>query len=234
MIVPQVGESAWRARLDGVEAWQPPLMPTLVVSPHPDDETLGAGGLISWLRARGVPVTVVAVTDGERAYEGVTGLGPVREREQTAALVRLGVHPERVLRLRLPDSDVTAHEQRLRECLAEVVRPLVAEGLHVIAPWRGDFHPDHEACGRAAEAVAAETGARLTSYFFWTWHRGTTETVSGLPLVRFRLGEDERFAKHEALRCHRSQLSRPDGEPILPDYLLEPAYRPYEVYLPWL
>jgi LmbE family N-acetylglucosaminyl deacetylase len=228
MIVPQVGETEWRLRLDELPEWQPPLMPTVVISPHPDDETLGAGGLIAWLRSRGVPVTVVAVTDGERAYEGMPELAGIREREQTAALVRLGVDPAQVQRFRLPDSDITAHEEWLVECL----RPLAAEGVHLITPWCGDFHPDHEACGRVAERVAGETGARLTSYFFWTWHRGTPDTVEDLPLVRFSLSEEERTAKHEALLCHRSQLCHASGEPILPEDLLEPAYRPYEVYLP--
>jgi LmbE family N-acetylglucosaminyl deacetylase len=228
MIVPQIHEREWRSRLDQLPEWPPPLTPALVISPHPDDETLGAGGLIAWLRACGVAVTVVAVTDGERAYEGEANLGETREREQTEALMRLGVPPAHVVRLRLPDSGVAAHEVRLVESL----RPLAVEGVHLIAPWRGDFHPDHEACGRAAERVAAETGARLTSYFFWTWHRGTTETVDGLPLVRFSLNEEERTAKHEALLCHRSQLWHESGEPILPADLLDPAYRPYEVYLP--
>ena len=51
-------------------------------------------------------------------------------------------------------------------------------------------------------------------------------------LYRFRLAPDEIRAKQEALRCHQSQLQHPGGSPILPDYLLGPARRSFEVFLP--
>ena len=39
-----------------------------------------------------------------------------------------------------------------------------------LAPWPGDGHPDHDACGRAAAAAAAATGAPLLQYLVWAWH----------------------------------------------------------------
>jgi hypothetical protein len=39
----------------------------LVIAPHPDDETLAIGGFISPQTAKGAPICVVAVTDGEKA-----------------------------------------------------------------------------------------------------------------------------------------------------------------------
>src|SRR6478609_2017631 len=43
----------------------------LVISPHPDDETLGAAGLIQRVRARGGAVRVVLMTSGDGFPEGV-------------------------------------------------------------------------------------------------------------------------------------------------------------------
>ncbi len=43
----------------------------LVVAPHPDDETLGAGGLMQRVRAQGGQVHVVYLTDGDGYPEGV-------------------------------------------------------------------------------------------------------------------------------------------------------------------
>jgi LmbE family N-acetylglucosaminyl deacetylase len=228
-IVPKVTELVWHEQLADLPSWEPSLVPTVVIAPHPDDETLGAGGLIAALRAQGVEVFVVAVTDGEHAYDGADGkeLASVRQSEQTEALARLGVPAQNIYRLRFPDSAVAAHEALLIASL----RPLVEEGMHLIAPWTGDFHPDHEACGRAAAVIAEEKQVPLTSYFFWTWHRGTPETVRGLSLVSFGLKAEELRAKVEAIACHRSQLYHESGEPILSEELLEPARRPYEVYL---
>jgi LmbE family N-acetylglucosaminyl deacetylase len=229
MVIPVVDEGVWRSRLDGLGAWHPPTARTVVVAPHPDDETLAAGGLIFTLRSAGVPVTVVAVTDGERAYEGMNGLGELREREQAEALAALGVGELDTVRLRLPDSGLAGCEG----AIVDGLRPLVDAGTHVIAPWVGDFHPDHEACGRAAETVTRESGALLSYYFFWTWHRGKPGLVEGLELVRLPLGGEALQAKESALRCHRSQLWQEGGQPILPEGLLAPARRPYEVFLPW-
>jgi LmbE family N-acetylglucosaminyl deacetylase len=216
------------SRLEEIPSWQPLVKHVLVVAPHPDDETLGAGGFIATLRLRGIEVTVVAITDGENAYPEMPQLGQIREREQVEALNRLGVDQNHIFRFRLPDSGLTECEQLLTECLLSVV----SDGMHLLAPWCRDFHPDHEACGRAAKVVAERKKVPLTSYFFWTWHRGTTELLDGMKLVSFRLGGRELRAKRDALACHRSQLEHPSGLPILPEYLLEPTRRPFEVFLP--
>jgi LmbE family N-acetylglucosaminyl deacetylase len=228
-IVPAIDEDTWLEQLADLPRMELPLVPTLVIAPHPDDETLGAGGLIAALRSQGVDVSVVAVTDGEHAYADAepAALAAVREREQTAALARLGVPADKIHRLRFPDSDVTSFEP----LLAANLRSLVRRGMHIVAPWAGDFHPDHEACGRAAASVAEEMQLPLTSYFFWTWHRGTPETLRGLPLSALELTPEQQRAKLDAIACHRSQLADPSGQPILSDELLAPARRTYEVFL---
>ncbi len=231
MIVQVATETEWTAALDDLPAFAPGSGPVVLVAPHPDDETLGAGGLVAWLRQQNVAVKVLAVTDGENAYAGQSAqqsaeLGAGRRVEQTRALGLLGVSEDQIVRLGLPDSNVAGHEPELVERL----RAVVDRNTHLIAPWRGDFHPDHEACGRAAEQAAREAGARLTAYFFWSWHQGTPATLANLALRRFSLANDVFRAKTEALACHRSQLERDGGEPVLPERLLAPARRRYEVF----
>lgn len=221
-------EDEWLEELDGVPPLDLRQVATYVISPHPDDETLGAGGLIFLLRAAGVPVTVVAVTDGENAYEGEDGLGIVREREQTDALKILGISEQDTIRLRLTDSGLMERESELRKCLTEIIRP----GSQIVAPWTSDFHPDHEICGRISEEIASESNSSLIFYFFWTWHRGLPGDLGGRDLRILPLNEAAFGAKSEALQCHQSQLMRDDGAPILPPYLLEPMKRQFEVYLP--
>ena len=74
----------------------------LVIAPHPDDEVLGAGGLMQRVHATGGAVRVVYLTDGEGYPEGVMesdhtlkptvkdylGYGKQRRREARNALVR--------------------------------------------------------------------------------------------------------------------------------------------------
>jgi LmbE family N-acetylglucosaminyl deacetylase len=77
----------------------------VVVAAHPDDEVLGAGGLISLLAASRAPLRLVAVTDGERSHRGhasPAALARRRTAETAAALRALGVRAVEVIRLRSP------------------------------------------------------------------------------------------------------------------------------------
>ena len=101
----------------GAPPWSPPLRPLLIVAPHPDDETLGAGGLLSAWAGRGLPVTVLSVSDGETACPEVPELAEIRHAELTRALRALGFEPDQadVIRLGLPDGKLEAYEQRIAE-----------------------------------------------------------------------------------------------------------------------
>jgi LmbE family N-acetylglucosaminyl deacetylase len=226
MIVPLVEEIGWLKALHALPAWLPTTAPVVVVSPHPDDETLGAGGLIAFQRSRGIDVTVIAVTDGENAYSNSPDLGNLRKIEQEDALACLDVPKRKILRFRLPDSSVECHESDLTQRLSS----LVTANTYLIAPWKGDFHPDHQTCGRAAEVVARQNGAILVSYFFWTWHFGEPSLLAGMNICRFPLDEERLRTKGRALSLHRSQLTRTGEEPILPERLLGPARRSFEVF----
>ena len=232
MIHSLVQNETWLPALSVLPPWQPPLQPALILAPHPDDETLGAGALIATLRELHVDVTVVAATDGENAYDTSqqqrAQLARTRDVEQRNALAKLGLPAGNIHRLHLTDSGLHLQEAELTQRLMEIAQP----GMHIVAPWMGDFHPDHEACARAAAAVAQQKQLSLTSYFFWTWHLGTAEVLNGLQARRFHPSPAALAAKAEALLCHRSQLEDESGEPILPQRLLGPARWPFEVFLP--
>lgn len=230
MIVPLALEEEWELVWRSAKAWRPPRNPTIVIAPHPDDESLAAGGLISMLISSGIPVQVIAVTDGENAYGNLpdSTLAATRRMEQTSALDQLGLKASAIVRLGLTDS----HVVRERNSLLGQLLSFVSMDTHILAPWTGDFHPDHEACGRAAEEVARLTGAALTFYFFWTWHRGLPSCVRDLSLRSLALSPHQQQAKHAAISEHRSQLEHITGEPILPENLLWPARRSTEIFLP--
>lgn len=109
----------------GVPSPEPAPFPTpidrttrlLVIAPHPDDEALGAAGLIQRVRAAGGQVHVVLLTSGDGFPEGVEvaagvahpapsdfrGYGVRRERETREAMALLGLRPEAVTFLGFPD-----------------------------------------------------------------------------------------------------------------------------------
>jgi LmbE family N-acetylglucosaminyl deacetylase len=186
----------------------------VIVAAHPDDEVLGAGGIVAMLAARGARLRIVAVTDGEASHHGAdeSALARRRAAERSAALAALGAAGAEVIRLGLPDGGVATAEGTLKSSL----RDLTAGFAACLAPWERDLHADHEAVGRAARRGA---GGVLLFYPVWMWHWA----VPGDPRVpwgrrmRVPLPAWARAAKERAVGCFESQLeARPGGRgPVL-------------------
>lgn len=209
----------------------------VVVSPHPDDEVLGCGGLMQAALAHGCAVQVVSVTDGEACYLDhprwpQPRLRDARRRELASAMRALGMDATHVSTLGLPDGAVARHEADLA---AHLGARLVA-GDMVVAPWVHDAHPDHEAVGRAARAAATSCGARLLQYPVWAWHwLDPAAPVGPWPdAQRISLCAGSQARKQEAMAAFATQTGEVgdlDCEPILPEHVLARFRRPYEVLI---
>jgi len=218
-------------RLDGVSR-------LVVLAAHPDDESLGAGGLVASAVKQGIAVEIVSATDGEGSHPDSPtltqeGLGAVRAEEARAAAGILGATAEQVHQLGLPDGGLADHLEGLTDRLAAIVGD--GRMTVVVAPWRQDGHPDHEAAGRAAAAVARRTGADLWEYPVWFWHWGRPEEAPFGLLRPFALDEPALQAKRDAIHAHASQvapLSALQGDEALlpPEFLAHFAEGP-EHYL---
>lgn len=207
-----------------------PIGRTIVVAPHPDDEALAAGGLIAHQRARGREVVVVAITDGDAAYPDWNGvdLARVRRREQLDALHQLGVGRHVIHRIGVPDGDVP---RRVDE-IASALRDLLSPGDTLVAPAVFDWHPDHEACGRAATTAAEEVGCSLLGSLFWAHHH-PDHAPAELSLGVLALNDDEVAHRAAAVDAHRSQLEPSPftrADPVLPVELLGMLDRPVEFF----
>jgi LmbE family N-acetylglucosaminyl deacetylase len=196
----------------------------VVVSPHPDDETLACGGLIAELVARRIGLTVVAVTDGEGSHPEVAELAAVRRIEQRRALHALG-HRGPPIRLGLPDASVACHASQLRARL----QTLVSGHTVLIAPWSRDGHTDHDACGAAAEAVAEHCGCALLEYPVWAWQWATPSELDEDRWSTFEIAAPARRAKSAALECFPSQTTERFGAVIVDEHALARFRRPCEV-----
>jgi LmbE family N-acetylglucosaminyl deacetylase len=225
--VPGMPAAQWAEWASHSPEWIPPPAHIVVVAPHPDDETLGAGGLIFTYAQSTTGVTVISVTDGEAARPEVPALDLVRRRELVSAMRQLELAPADIFRLGLPDGRVHEREVELARSLAK----LIPDGAVIVAPFELDGHPDHEAVARACRAAASEHGLRLVRYPIWAWHRGSAELFMESHSVRFILSDRARAAKRRAIAEHRSQLEERPGGAILPANVLEYFYQPYEVFL---
>ncbi len=121
--------------------------PALAIVPHPDDEVIGCGGMLSWHSSQGHRTVVVHVTDGS-AGDPKGKFGDItrkRKEESGRALDVLGI--KEVIDLDFPDGrieDSDVLEREVRKTLEEV-NPLT---LYLISPL--DNHRDHRVVSRVS------------------------------------------------------------------------------------
>lgn len=214
----------------------------VVVAPHPDDESLGCGGLIAEACARRVPVRLVVVSDGSGSHPNSPSYPParlrdLRERETLEAARALGLEADHVRFLGLPDRFVPREgleADAAADAVADAARAAGAGAL--FTTWAHDPHCDHAAAAAiAALARGRLPGIALHAYPVWGWTL-PAETDVGRPPRGARLDVSVHLpAKARAIAAHRSQTTDliaddPGG------FRLEPAMLgrfagPHEIFL---
>lgn len=210
------------------------LSPTdrvLLVSPHQDDEILGAGGFLRDAAANGAAVEVVFATDGDKH-----GLKVTRHAEALRADAAIGLTSNQVKFLDFPDGNLTnqtAFDTRLKSEI-DSFRPTL-----VITTLPDDLHPDHAACGRTVRQIAeSERGAFKVMFFLIHYHRyprpigddtassyllPPSQLIARYDWSAYPLSATTQKVKARAISDYQSQLS--PTNPVLRQLLLSFNYR---------
>jgi LmbE family N-acetylglucosaminyl deacetylase len=215
--------------------------PILVLSPHPDDETLGVGGLIAAACDGGIPVQVAVISDGSQSHPRSQRyprdrLVALRRDEVHAAGRLLGLDAADISFMGLPDAAVplagAAFESAV-DRLVDLADRSRAETVFVT--WGGDPHCDHEAVSAMAGALCRRRPALACwSYPIWGWHLEPSTPVSTSALEGFRVDIAPWLSrKRRAIAAHASQISDlidddPEGFRFTPE-TLAPFLSPFEV-----
>jgi len=143
----------------------------LILSPHPDDETLGAGGLMAKAASLGVPVRVIFLTNGDgslatrlvqdahfveqmakgqkpkRPRNIYQQIAPMRQKEALAALAKLHVPPQNVTFLGYPDGGT----KKMWETNWNADNPFFSPYTKTShSPYANSWTPKAPYCGRQA------------------------------------------------------------------------------------
>ena len=148
----------------------------LVVAPHPDDESLGCGGLIAKLAASGSAFCVLFVTDGGASHRDSPTwprrrLAARREQEAAAALATLGIDGHAKCFLRLLDADMPPFESAEWRAALKTIEKIVRTFRPDLAllPWRRDPHCDHRQSWELVWAAIRQTPLKpiILEYAIW-------------------------------------------------------------------
>ncbi|MCE4226631.1 PIG-L family deacetylase [Methylobacterium sp. C25] len=213
----------------------------VVVAPHPDDESLGCGGLITLASAANRPVRLVVLSDGCGSHTHSLLYPPerlraLREVETLAAVAELGLASDAVRFLRLPDAGVPSKGPQAEAAAGSIVEAAHACGAGAVCvTWGRDPHCDHQAAAAiVALARPRLVGVRIFAYPVWG-HTLPAEADVGAPPRGVRLDVTGAIeAKRQAVAAHASQTTAliaddPGGfrlEPAMIDRLCGP-YEPF-------
>ena len=194
----------------------------LIVAPHPDDESIAAGGLLQAAKAAGAAVRVIVLTDGDnnpwpqrwvekrwRIDAAARARWGARRREEAvAALALLGIPLADVRFLALPDTGITDVLMRDDRRVADILRAETASFAPtlLVAPALSDRHPDHSAAFILATLACEAAGQPLTKILTFAVH-GAAPQEGGAVV---NLSDAQRGVKHDAIRAHATQMRLSD------------------------
>lgn len=169
-----------------------PEGPYLVFAPHPDDETLGMGGIISLASNSGIEVNIVFITNGDKG-----GDPEIRKHEADAALKILGVRKK--FYLNLLDREV-GNSQFPAETLNDIMEEVQASTWFL--PSFQEIHPDHRAATHKVLSFLTHKKHVFDLWFYEINRQGEVNRLIDITSVVDR--------KKQAVDCYKSQLDQLD------------------------
>jgi LmbE family N-acetylglucosaminyl deacetylase len=193
----------------------------LFIAPHPDDESLGGGGLLQRVFAARIPVRILFATNGDnnpwaqRFWERRWKIGSTervrwgkrRQEEAIAAIATLGGSPECTRFAGFQDQNITSLLMRgVPELLAVLAEEIsVFNPSILVIPTALDAHPDHSALCVAISLVLDSIGNPGIQVWEYVVHEPHVEICR--PPVMLGLNPVEIEKKRNAIRCHETQVA---------------------------
>lgn len=210
---------------------------TLIIAPHPDDETFGCSGLIRKKVITGSNVDVLFLTNGEKSLSNVTIKEIAQNRELDAKKVASLLGVNKTYFLKLEDGEIprrgSAKYSKSLSQLTQIINELNPEEVYVTHPL--DNWSDHTGASELAFDVLNDKENKITLYYYWVWvwfslpfskvNKINFNNMYFLPI------KDVFSHKKQAINIYLGSLSK-NGQPYcgeLPKTFLKAFDWPYEV-----
>jgi LmbE family N-acetylglucosaminyl deacetylase len=142
----------------------------MAILAHPDDESLGFGGILAKYADEHIETTLVTATRGERGWTGderenpgLEALGKMREAELRAAARVLGIRHIHLLDYLDGDLD-QARPAEIVAKLAKQIRLVKPQVIVTFGPDGCYGHPDHSASSQFTTAAVTEAASSDSLY----------------------------------------------------------------------
>jgi LmbE family N-acetylglucosaminyl deacetylase len=193
----------------------------VIVAAHPDDEVIGAGAILAYLR----DVYIIHTTDGSprdlsdalrSGFATREEYAEARRRELGCALSLAGIPGQKAIPLGFTDKETMHQLPELCRALAEAIARLKPD-IVLTQPYEGG-HPDHDSTAFAVHRCFPNS-RRLFEMTSYHSQDGALITGSFLPggepgTVR-EFTQDDKLRKARMLACFRSQAAVLQYFPLL-------------------
>lgn len=177
-----------------------------IVVAHPDDEVIGAGGRLPFLKN----VTLIHITDGApRNSPRRQQYAKLRRQELEAALSLAGIRPQQACQIGVVDQEASLDLAGLTRQLSALLNEIRPD-LILTHPYEGG-HPDHDATALAVHAACGNERCAARVIEFTSYHNrnGNMQTGEFLKspelIITISLPEPLRGLKSRMMDCFVSQ-----------------------------
>lgn len=217
---------------------------TLILAPHPDDEAIGCGGLISHLCENGEAPYVVILTGGGGSLPiggGQSAMGSGQETEEFTSkdVIRerrkltlksahgMGLPEDHIFFLDFQDGHISEFPDDQMNRLKDIINKINPDNIFI--PHWGEGWPDHLAARKLPTANCLRP--KIYEYCVWVWYYNIWK-MDWKNAFKFRMSQDDYAKKLEAINAYVKPLA-PNGKPwcgVLPKPFLWANTRRTELY----
>lgn len=194
----------------------------LFIAPHPDDETIAAGGLLWSAVKKENKIFIILISAGEK-----WGPKDSRLREFNSSLKILGIKPSNILFLGLPDrfSRTALNRVKIYRALHQAMKKIKPDLL--IYPSELDLEKDHKVIGQIINHFKKDDCIFLSYLIHYVafpkpyrfrpneFLLPPTKLLKQAKWLIFPLTDEIIEKKHEAILNYRTQLSVPGMRQLL-------------------
>jgi LmbE family N-acetylglucosaminyl deacetylase len=185
----------------------------MVIAAHPDDETIGIGGIIQRHVNEGKSLAVIFVTTGGRGPPNSLRIQDrilLRKSEAISALCTAGVLEENIIFLGFPDRITSMYMDTISEDIKELLKKYTPSILYTHSVEGGNF--DHDIVGLVSQLVALE--GKVEKVIEWAEYNETFPLscpfinfpdYASEPYEEFILDSQILKIKLKMLECYKSQ-----------------------------